>query len=466
MNPIPGPILLLALPLSAAVLTYLLRRWSVLSALLAAATTATLAFLCLRLPLDGPGFILEQEVAFGRPVVILGQTLQLEPAGQLWLAFIFLLATLFFLSAWPISQGRSFLPFGLVILALYALVILLPAFSLAVLVFGISATLMVFVLQAGQLGPIRGAQRYLLVSLLAVPLLLAAAWMVEPSLAGGQNVEMARRALVPVALGFGLLLAAFPFGTWMPVVAAEAPPIVTAFVFTAGQAMALFLALSFLGSNPWLLADPATATMLQLAGLVMCISGGVMAGVQRDFGRLFGNAALSDLGVLLLALGGGGSQAVSLALLHVIARSIPIALMALGLAIVRHRATTDRFQGLPGIARRLPLATAGLMLGGLGLAGFPLTSGFPAHWAVYRSLASQQWLWTLLLVVSSVGIIAGLLRGLNAMLGANDRQDVARQPIFASLLLLILAALTIALGLYPQLLLDSVQSAAQAFSLF
>ena len=466
MNPIPGPLLLLVLPLAAAVITYLIRRWSVLAALVASATTATLAFLCLRLPLDRSAFVLEQEVAFGRPVVILGQTLQLEPAGQLWLAFIFLLATLFFLSAWPISQGRSFLPFGLVILALYALVILLPIFSLAVLIFGISAALTVFILQAGQLGSIRGAQRYLLVSLLAVPLLLAAAWMVEPSSTGGVNPEMARRALVPVALGFGLLLAAFPFGTWMPVVAAEAPPIVTAFVFTAGQAMALFLALSFLGDNPWLLADPVTATMLQLAGLVMCISGGVMAGVQRDFGRWFGYAALSDLGVLLLALGGAGSQAVILALLHLVARSIPIALMALALAILRHRATTDRFQGLQGIARKLPLATAGLMLGGLALAGFPLTAGFPAHWAVYRSLASEQWLWTLLLLVSSAGIIVGLLRGLNAMLGADARPEVARQPIVASLLLLILVALTIALGLYPQLLLDPVQSAAQAFSLF
>ena len=92
MNPIPGPLLLLVLPLAAAVITYLIRRWSVLAALVASTTTATLAFLCLRLPLDRSAFVLEQVVSFGRPVVILGQTLQLEPAGQLWLAFIFLLA--------------------------------------------------------------------------------------------------------------------------------------------------------------------------------------------------------------------------------------------------------------------------------------------------------------------------------------------------------------------------------------
>jgi formate hydrogenlyase subunit 3/multisubunit Na+/H+ antiporter MnhD subunit len=466
VNPIPGPILLLALPLVVGILTYVVRRWTVLTALLAAATTALLAFLCLRLPLDRSAFVLGQEVAFGRPVVILGQTLQLEPAGQVWLAFTFLLATLLFLAAWPISPGRSFLPFGLALLTLYALVILLQVFALAVLIFGVSATLTVFILQAGQLDSIRGAQRYLLVSLLAVPLLLAAAWMVEPALPGAQNAEAARRVLLPAALGFGLLLAAFPFGTWMPAVAADAPPVVTAFVFTAGQAVALFLAVSFLGQNPWILADSVTVTILQLSGLVMCISGGIMAAVQRDFGRLFGYAALSDLGVLLLALGIGGSQAVTLTLLHVVARSVPIVLMAIALAIVRHRATTDRFEDLRGVARRLPLATAGLMLGGLALAGFPLTAGFPAHWAVYRTMASEQWLWTLLLVASSAGIAIGLLRGLNAMLGANIRNEMARQPVTASLLVLALAALTIALGLYPQLLLDPVHSAAQAFSLF
>ena len=127
----------------------------------------------------------------------------------------------------------------------------------------ISATLLVFVLQAGQLTSIRGAQRYLVVTLLAVPLLLLAAWWVDQStlylqdvegLAGGSSamaqalsLAVARRALLPAAIGFALLLAAFPFGTWMPAVAADAPPLATAFVFTAGQSMALYLALSFLG---------------------------------------------------------------------------------------------------------------------------------------------------------------------------------------------------------------------------
>ena len=295
MNPIAGPILLLAMLLAAAGITYLLRRWALLATLVAVVTTGILAFLCLRLPLDRSAFVLGREVALGRPVVILGQTLQLESAGHWWLAFLFGLTTIFYLLGWRISPGRSFTPFSLAMLALYALVILLQSFSLAVITFAISVVLAVFILQAGHLDSVRGAQRYLTVSLLAVPFLLAAGWLIDPSQPQAQGVELARRALLPAALGFGLLLAAFPFGTWMPAVAADASAIVAAFIFTVGQSIALYLALVFAQELPLILDETVMPAVIQVTGLVMVAIGGLMAAVQQDLGRLFGYAALSDL---------------------------------------------------------------------------------------------------------------------------------------------------------------------------
>jgi formate hydrogenlyase subunit 3/multisubunit Na+/H+ antiporter MnhD subunit len=505
--PIPGPIILLGLPLIIAVITYLLRRLTILVAAVSAVTAGLLAVLCLRLPLDRSAFVLGQEVGFGRPIVILGQTLILNPAGQMWLAFVFALAAFFYLFAWRISQGRSFFSFSLVVIALYVLVVLLQTFTLAALVLAISATLVVFILQAGRLTWVRGAQRYLVVTLLAVPFLLLAAWFVDQSglyfqdvegLAGGSSAmaqalsqAMMRRALLPAAVGFGLLLAAFPFGTWMPAIAADAPPLAAAFVFTAGQSMALYLALSFLGGTPALLQDPSTLVVFQLAGLVMAASGGVMAAVQNDFGRLFGYAALSDLGILLLALGSGGNQGLRLAFLHGLSRSVSITLVAAALAVLRHRATTDQFDRLHGMGRHLPVATAGLVLGGLALAGFPFTAGFATHWAVRRAtwnwvqplsplveggtppamgiVPAQEWLWVLALfafLASAVGIVIGVLRGLRAMQGPDAARSVARQPILASLFVLGLVALSLVLALDPQLFLEPLSNAAQAFSLF
>jgi len=320
---------------------------------------------------------------------------------------------------------------------------------------------------------------------------------------------MAHRALLPAALGFGLLLAAFPFSTWMPSIAAEAPPLATAFAFAAGQSMALFLVLTLLRENPLLAADSTTAAVIQIAGMLMAASGGVMAAVQRDFGRLLGYAALSSFGILLLALGAGGSQGVTLALLHQMARSLSITLMAVALTILRHWAGTDHFAELRGVARRLPVATLALMLGGLVLAGFPFTAGFPTFWAVSRAIWSfaqsatpaaqgttpgieafqvQNWVSMITLaalLVSSAGVIIGLLRGLNAMrtqsiLQTGDARNnllesggrggratsdgMIRQPLVASLMVLALIALTVVLGLYPQLFLTLVERAAQAFS--
>ncbi|HSJ58114.1 MAG TPA: proton-conducting transporter membrane subunit [Anaerolineae bacterium] len=515
MSPIPGPIILLAVPLIAAAAAYLVRRWALLAALIAAVSAAAIAALCLSLPLEQSAFVLEQEVAFGRPVVVLGQTLVLDPAGQLWLAFVFGLAAVYYLIAWRTPQGRSYFAFNLVMLAMYALVVLLHTFALSVLAFAMSATLAVFIIQAGQQASVRGAQRYLLVTLLAVPLLLAAAWFLDQSTlqpeilaelspadalaAAGLADAAFQRALLLAALGFGLLLAAFPFSTWMPALAADAPPIVSAFLFTAGQAMAFFLAFRFVQGAPEVLSSPGLSVVVHLAAVAMAISGGVMAAVQRDLGRMFGYAALSDLGLVLLAFNTGGTRAIDLTLLHLVARSVSITLLAAAIGIVQHRAATGQLAALGGVARRLPVATIALILGALGLAGFPITAGFPTRWAVSRAVwnwvqvlapssmqstnpgipapagveisgvPGQEWVWiiTLLaLVLSSVGIIVGLIRALAAMAGTQPRDDIARQPIFATALLLALIAAAVLVGLRPQILVEYVSSAAQALGLF
>ena len=384
-------------------------------------------------------------------------------------------------------QGRSFYSFSLAVLCLYVLTVLLQSFQLSLVVLAMSTAPAVLMLQPELLSTVRGALRYAVAILLAVPLLLGAAWLLEQSTLDPGQVEMARLALIPTALGFSLLLALFPFGTWMPAVAADAPPLATAFIFTAGQSMAVFLALVFLRDTPLSFSEQATLDAVRLAALVMIATGGLMAAVQRDLGRFFGFAALSDLGFLPLALPAGGSQGSSLALLHMVNRAASVLLFAAALSIVRQRAGSDRFDKLAGIARRVPVATMGLLLGGLGLAGFPLTAGFPVHWAVNRAVwswadplsigterlgmeavttAGGTWVQALTLVAilaSSAGIAIGLLRGLSAMLGGEPDRETDRQPVIASAMVLALIILAMALGLYPQLLLEPVRTVARAF---
>ncbi|HNS50889.1 MAG TPA: proton-conducting transporter membrane subunit [Anaerolineae bacterium] len=466
MTPLPGPILLLAIPALAALLAFLLRRWAPASMLVAAAASAGLAVLCGQLPLDRSAYVLGQEVAFGRPVVIAGRTLMLDAAGQSWLALVFGMAGAAFLLAWRLRQGRLFFSFGLILLSFYALVALLPSFELGVLVLVMGATPALFLMQGEKPGPVRGGDRYFLVTLLAAPLLLAAAWLAAQGQAGDEGVGMVRMALLPAGLGFGMLLAAFPFGTWMPALTAGAPPLAAALVMSVSQAMALYLAALFLRQAPWMLQDSKLLEVVQFAGLVTAVAGGLMAAVQRDLGRLFGYAALCDVGILWLAMGSGGSQSLVLGLQHAVNRTTPLLLMGACLALLRHRAGSDELAALRGTARRLPIHTAGFAIGGLALAGFPLTAGFATHWGAIRAVAEAHWPWALLLLASSAGIVVGLLRALAAMLGDEPRDDMGKQPVVRSALVVLAAALVIGLGVCPQLFLPLVERAVEAFALF
>jgi multicomponent Na+:H+ antiporter subunit D len=207
---------------------------------------------------------------------------------------------------------------------------------------------------------------------------------------------------------------------------------------------------------------------------LMVAVGGLLAFAQRDFSRLLGYAVLSDMGCTLVALGVASPAALSAALLQVAHRSVGLMLTAMGLAVVRYRMGSDSFADpstgsghrLGGVARRLPLSTAGLVLGGLSLAGMPLTAGFPSRWAIYRLLAgySSQASLALAMLLSGVGVALGYLRGLSTLLGPSTESKVKREPFIASLIILGMIILCLGLGLRPQWLLPLIQRVVDSFS--
>lgn len=54
--------------------------------------------------------------------------------------------------------------------------------------------------------------------------------------------------------------------------------------------------------------------------------------------------------------------------------------MFLALGCIVYRLGTVNINHLQGIGRRMPLTTAALVTGGLGLIGVPLTAGFVSKW--------------------------------------------------------------------------------------
>lgn len=459
---IAGPLILIALPLAAAPLVYLLRRWPWAEALLASATALGMAGLCLFLPFDRPvSIMLGRGIALGEPVSVLGRELALNPAGCLLLALLYLMAAPCFLFAWRVPQGRAFAPHSLIILGVLSGAVAIRHLLFAALLLWMASIMAALLVQGDRRGSPRGALRYLVATTLAVPALLTLPWLVDLYALHPDDVTISYFAAVLLASGFAIVLGVVPFHVWVPSLADEAPPLATAFVLTAMGGVALFITLSYFEACPWLAANPQAFRLLGAVGLLTALAGGLLASPQRDFGRLLGYAALSDMGCVLAALGCGSAPGLSAALLGFANRSLGLLLAATGLAMVRRQAGSDAFADVGGLARRLPLATAGLILGGLSLAGLPLTAGFAARWALLRLLVGRAGWWVPIL--AGAGVAVGFLRGLSALLGPETGPEAGESPL-PSALILGLMLLCLALGLWPQHILAPIQRVVETFA--
>ena len=191
--------------------------------------------------------------------------------------------------------------------------------------------------------------------------------------------------------------------------------------------------------------------------------GGVAALGQRDFARLWSYAGLYNYGNLLLAMGLGLLSSWTLVLLLFGARTILILLGAMSLALLRQQAASTEFDRISGLANRLPWTVGGLLAGGMGLIGFPLTAGFAGHWAALQSLASVDWRPAAAVVVASVGAILGFVRAARLMFGSLENRTVVREGAWSIAMAVTALVLTVIVATSPQLLSNLISRALAAF---
>jgi len=501
-----GPLPLIIPPLAMAPIVYFLRRWPTAASLSASVTALVTAGLCLRLPLDDPAYVLGRELALDHP-------------SRMVVVFILVMAAILFLCAWFTSRSPSlrqapdtaFVPFGLAILGLLSGAATMRLFLFAALLLEIAAIVAVFAIQGDQPSPervegqgsSRAGLRYLVMTALALPCFLIAAWLFELHARNPHNVALAEPAVTLLALGFAILLGAVPFQVWLPAMAVEAPPMVTAFLLGTVNPVLLLLLTSLFQRHPWLIADNQAFQLLTVGGLLTALVGGLLALGQQDFGRLLAYAALSDLGCLLLGLGTASIEGLTATALQLVNRSLALVLASMGLAILRRYASSDAFADLGNVAQRMPLVSAGLLAGLLSLAGFPLTGGFASRWPIYRLVYQENHLYAIALFLSGGAAALGCWRGLLALLrseatknpvpgkqatccvknetpstssgqalrstqgdklGSDAHPELEREPIATAAVMLILTLLCLALGLFPQLFLPPILKSVEGFT--
>ena len=298
--------------------------------------------------------------------------------------------------------------------------------------------------------------------------------------AGGAKSSLAATAVVLVVVGFAFKVSAVPFHFWAPDTYQGAPVPVAAFLSTASKAagFAGLLVLLLDAFRPY--ADVWGPVVAVLAAVTMTV-GNVVALRQWHMVRLLAWSTVAQAGYMLVPLGiavtAGGRQDEALrtgveATLAYLAIYVAMNLGAFACvaAVVRRspRGSIDDFRGL---VRTHPLLAVlfGLFL--TALAGLPPgVAGLFAKVVVLRAAVHGHVTW--LAIVAAVNAVIGLAYYLRvtALLFAPAGDDEARPalpvPVRRSLTVAgalgLTAAVTVALSVDPQPLLDAASTAAES----
>lgn len=248
-----------------------------------------------------------------------------------------------------------------------------------------------------------------------------------------------------ILIGILINAAAPPVSAWLADAYPESSPTGTVFLsaFTTKTAV-LALILLFPGES-----------VLIPVGLFMIMYGIIYALLENDARRILAYSIVNQVGFMVCAVGIGTDMALNGAAAHAFAHIIYKALLFMSAGVVLYRTGFSRCTDLGGLFRTMPLTTACGIIGALAISGFPLTSGFTTKTMISQAAIDGRMLWTyLLLTAASAGVFlhAGIKFPWFVFFQKDSGLRPADAPWNMAAAMLILAALCILLGVYPELL--------------
>jgi len=297
-----------------------------------------------------------------------------------------------------------------------------------------------------------------------------------------QNSTILQAALIFLIVGFGVKAAIVPLHTWLPDAHSAAPSGISAMlsgIVIAAGFFTLFRSLLVFANT----GLPTGIILIVFALLTMTV-GNIMAFSQLsrervDLKRILAYSSVAQMGYIILGIGVGVAYGIQTGyeggLFHIMTHAFMKGLAFLCAGVIIHQLGTRYLNEMQGIGFSMKITGFTLTLALLSLAGVPPLSGFMSEWLVFSGAISTYanigWIGILIAVIAlvnaliSLGYYLPIIRKL--YLSPTDEHKAkilsAHDPHVVMLAaLLFLAALTIVLGIWPELGLQAVKPAVNA----
>ena len=275
-----------------------------------------------------------------------------------------------------------------------------------------------------------------------------------------------------VFIGFGILAGLWPFHTWAPTGHVAAPTaasmLLAGVVMKLGAYGCLRVAMTLFprGLDAWgfhVFGFGSWRDVFALLAVIGIVYGAMVALVQKDFKFVIGYSSVSHMGFVLLGLMTLSQIGLSGAVLQMFSHGILAGLLfAVVGRMVYDRTHTRDLEALEKMSlyKLIPFAAATFVIASMASIGLPGFSGFVAELQV---LMGAWRAFPVYMVFAGVGIVIGVAYTWRAMQKAffGDAQPGSLHtlpPISVSERIgaVILIAVSLVIGLYPQLLLNLI----------
>ena len=335
-------------------------------------------------------------------------------------------------------------------------------------------TIALFFLMAtfGYLERVRVAFMSLVWGIIGALLFLTAALMVYSQTGNLEIADLMQMAGAPTVVGtialflVGLMmkLAIVPLHIWMPAVHAEHPTCIAGLLAVYAN-LALYIIVRVLVLP--LGADFSSfGTPLMVLALLTMVYGSLLALAQTDIKRLAACSTISQTAYSVLGLGALTSAGIEGGMFFFLSHIMGKTIFFSTAGIVVYTTGIRDIRQLGGLARKMPLTAILWIVGSMMLSGFPPFSSFTAEWIMFTGIFERGVLSGPFTLTVGIGGVVAILLTVAYTFGAARRiffgplsaeleaRDLTDPEWTMTVPLLIIAAVSVVLGLYPRLVLD------------
>ena len=265
--------------------------------------------------------------------------------------------------------------------------------------------------------------------------------------------------IVFLVVGIAFKFGAVPFHMWVPDVYHGAPSPVTLFVASAPKiasfALAYRLLVDGLGG-----VTPAWTQMIAIVAVLSALVGNLVAIAQTNLKRMLAYSAIGNVGFILLGFVAGTERGYEAALYYTIVYVV-MALGSFGVIVLASRRgfEADELEHYKGLHARDPLLAVLMMVMMFSTAGIPPFVGFWAKLQIFEALWASGHLPLVVFgaAVSVIGVFYYLRVVKFMYFDAPGDLPVPERHTGVRLTLALNAVAVVALGLFPQALLELCQ---------